>query len=148
MSNSLSVGDELAKAATALLNEMDPDTYLSGIAPLKLALEDWAMAKTLPSDIALRRAARYLNGRGNGNGCNEVKTLQRLVEAAQCQDTPKAYWAGQPYSPGNIDPVSGGPPHVVVDLPAFDGYLPHIVRELQAVFVQECEKAGIKVRTL
>lgn len=36
----------------------------------------------------------------------------------------------------------------VVDLPAFDGYQAHIVRELQAVFVQECEKAGIKVRAL
>ncbi|RUT30865.1 hypothetical protein WG29040_23285 [Pseudomonas sp. PAMC 29040] len=36
----------------------------------------------------------------------------------------------------------------MVDLPAFDGYQAHIVRELQAVFVQECEKAGIKVRKL
>lgn len=40
------------------------------------------------------------------------------------------------------------PGSVMVDLPAFDGYQAHIVRELQAVFVQECEKAGIKVRTL
>lgn len=35
-----------------------------------------------------------------------------------------------------------------VHLPSFDGYQAHIVRELQAAFVQACEKAGIKVETL
>lgn len=45
MSSELSVGGELAKAATELLNEMDPDTYLAGIEPLRLALENWSMAK-------------------------------------------------------------------------------------------------------
>lgn len=85
MSNELSVGGKLAKAATALLNEMDPDTFLHGIEPLKLALEGWAMAKTTPNDTALRRAGAYLNGLAH-NGCNEVKTLRRLVAAAQCVD--------------------------------------------------------------
>ncbi|WP_395601176.1 hypothetical protein AB4P95_30155 (plasmid) [Pseudomonas sp. A1437] len=47
-------------------------------------------------------------------------------------------------------PIPGdkAPEPRAVDLPAFDGYQAHIVRELQAAFVQACEKAGIKVRTL
>lgn len=82
MSNELSVGGKLAEAATALLNEMDQDTRLAGIEPLKLALEGWAMTKTLPIDTALRRAGLYLNGQVLG--CNEVKTLRRMVATAQC----------------------------------------------------------------
>lgn len=38
------------------------------------------------------------------------------------------------------------PALAVVDLPAFDGYQAHIVRELQAAFVQACEKVNIKVK--
>lgn len=38
------------------------------------------------------------------------------------------------------------PDPAVVDLPAFDGYQAHIVRELQAAFVQACEKVNIKVK--
>ena len=90
MSSELSVGGKLAKAATALLNEMDPDTFLHGIEPLKAALEGWAMAKTTPSDTALRRAGLYLDGLTH-NGCNEVKTLRRLVVAAQQQGEPIAW---------------------------------------------------------
>jgi hypothetical protein len=90
MSSELSVGGKLAKAATALLNEMDPDTFLHGIEPLKAALEGWTMAKTTPNDTALRRAGLYLDGLAH-NGCNEVKTLRRLVVAAQQQGEPIAW---------------------------------------------------------
>lgn len=44
----LSLGGELAKAATDLLNEMDPDTFPHGIEPLKKALEAWAMGGPAP----------------------------------------------------------------------------------------------------
>ena len=42
-------------------------------------------------------------------------------------------------------PDTQAPDLRVVDLPRFDGYQAHIVRELQAAFVQACGKAGIKV---
>lgn len=51
------------------------------------------------------------------------------------------------YSPCLDIPDAQAPEPLVVDLPTFDGYQAHIVRELQAAFVQACEKAAIKVRT-
>lgn len=42
-------------------------------------------------------------------------------------------------------PDTQAPDSRVVDLPRFDGYQAHIVRELQAAFLQACDKAGIKV---
>ena len=47
-------------------------------------------------------------------------------------------------------PIPGAqePTPRAVDLPQFDGYPAHIVRELQAAFVHACERAGIKVGTL
>jgi hypothetical protein len=37
--------------------------------------------------------------------------------------------------------------YLSVDLPAFDGYQAHIVRELQAAFVKACENVNIKVKS-
>lgn len=45
-----------------------------------------------------------------------------------------------------LDKIFAQPAPAAVDLPAFDGYQAHIVRELQAAFVQACEKVNIKVK--
>ena len=78
----LSLGGELAKAATGLLNEIDPDTFLHGIDPLRKALEAWAMGKPLsgeargPSDAAFTEDA-YAFSPGSGN------KARRRMEALQ-----------------------------------------------------------------
>ncbi|WP_458373063.1 hypothetical protein [Pseudomonas laurylsulfatiphila] len=35
---------------------------------------------------------------------------------------------------------------LTLDLPAFDGYLPHVVRELQGAFTRAAEAQGLKVK--
>lgn len=78
MSSELSVGGKLAK-------------------PVDLA----------PNETALRRAGLYLDGLAH-NGCNEVKTLRRLVVAAQLQGEAVA-WATVFRKPGAVMKIEVGP---------------------------------------
>lgn len=103
----LSLGGEVAKAATALLNEIAPDTELASIAPLKLALENWAIDSQAPpapewSEVllqlkAVREAltssdsAEHLANMDAGKALGQAIDMLKALRANQHQGAPAEF---------------------------------------------------------
>lgn len=90
-------------------------------------------APACPSDCPCGRSRSF-------GGCqtHEVKPAgHNPIRATPYDSDAKPYDALLPFPVNTV---------LSVELPAFDGYQAHIVRELQAAFVQACEKVNIKVR--
>ena len=130
MSNDLSVGGELRAVLGLVLNALDRDLAEGKVVRGELAAE-------LRAVLANCDTGRRVFG---GYQTDEIKPAgHNPLMATPSDSDAKPYDALLPM-PRNA--------FLSVDLPAFAGYLPHVVRELQAAFVKACEKVDIKVRTL